>query len=479
MLMIDLIDVFVHLDALGRFVATTVAGPIVLWTLVALAAWGGLRLVPGHPLVQYWTRVGVLLALPLGLCAALLDLQLGALALPATTETLGLDLLLDPVVVEASASSAPAWQGVFVGLGLGMVCAGGAALIAGARLVADGFAVTRFCRAYPPNAPTWVQDQADTQATALGITRPVSVCCAPDIAVPMTVGGWRPRLFLPESLCSDEQALAMTLTHELVHVRRFDYVIHVLVRTVRALFVVHPLVHIYARAVATYREQACDAAVLAHNQVPRNVYAKLLLQWTQRATARSATQPASALGLAYSSSTLKSRINAMTSHSPTSRPALSLVLSALLLTSTFALMACGDVGTNEATGPESSPLDSPTPAASSSDSVYIAVEDNPELNGGMQALYSAISYPEIAREHGVEGRVVVRFVVDTDGTPTDLTVLTVDVESGNPEAPEAVSQALEEAALNAVRQVTFTPGKQNGVPLRVQMALPIMFQLSE
>jgi TonB family protein len=257
----------------------------------------------------------------------------------------------------------------------------------------------------------------------------------------------------------------MTLTHELVHVQRFDYVVHVLVRTVRALFVAHPLVHVYARAVATYREHACDASVLATQHVRQKTYAALLLQWTQR----TASAPASALGLAYSSSTLKSRISAMMSHTSTSRPALSFVLSALLLVTTFTLMACGDVGTEE-------PSDAPAPDAP----VHPAeIDTQPQLDGGMQALYSAVTYPDIAQEHGVEGRVVVQFVVAPDGTPTDLTVLNADVQGDGPTPPEAATQSLEDAALEAVRNMTFTPGEHEGQAVNAQLAVPIRFQLPE
>lgn len=465
--MLDLPDVLFVLDALGRFVATTVAGPVVLWTLMAGAAWGGLHLVPRSPLVQYRARAAVLLALPLGLAAALLDLGLPGAVLGSVSDVPWLGRTLAPVVVDAASTdaAAPAWRGLFVGVGIGAIGAGGAATVALTRLAADAVALHRFVAAHPPNAPVWVKEQVDTQAQAQGITRPVSVCCGPEIAVPMTVGGWRPRLFLPESLCSNEQALAMTLTHELVHVKRFDYVVHVLVRMARALFVAHPLVHVYARAVATYREHACDASVLATQRVSQKTYAALLLQWAQQAS----SAPASALGLAYSSSTLKSRISAMTSHTSPSRPTLSFVLSALLLVTTFTLMACGDVGIDE-------PSDAPAPDAPVSPA---EIDTQPQLDGGMQALYNAVTYPDIAQEHGVAGRMVVQFVVAPDGTPTDLTILNADVQGEGPTPPEAAVQSLEDAALDAVRNMTFTPGEHEGQAVNAQMAVPIRFQLPE
>lgn len=464
--MIDVSSILLLLDALGRFVAATVVVPLVVWTLAALVVLGVLRLVPGRPLVQYWMRVSLLLALPLGLAAALLDLGFLPVAVGSISDVPWLGRTLAPIVVDAASTDAlasPAWRGPFVGLGAGAVCAGGGAFVAGARLAADAHALHRFGAAHPPNAPRWVQEQVDAQAKSLGINRRVSVCCAPDIAVPMTVGGWHPRLFLPASLLADKQALTMTLTHELVHVHRFDYAVHALVRMVRALFIAHPLVVQCARSIVTYREQACDAAVLATDRVPHKAYAALLLQWAQR----TASTPASALGLAYSSSTLKSRIASMTSFNavPRSHPMISIALSALLLVGTFTLMACDDAGLNTSSESESD------------DEPYTQVDNPPELDGGMQALYSAMTYPEIAQEHNLEGRVVVQFVVDRDGSPSDVSV--IDTPETGDDVPTEALDALEEAAIAAVQQTTFDPGRHEGELVDVQMAVPIRFQLTE
>ncbi|NBB75071.1 MAG: TonB family protein [Bacteroidetes bacterium] len=97
--------------------------------------------------------------------------------------------------------------------------------------------------------------------------------------------------------------------------------------------------------------------------------------------------------------------------------------------------------------------------------VFIVVEDRPELIGGMAALQQAVEYPEFAKKAGIEGRVFVQFVVDEQGNVT------------NPQVTRGVHKLLDQAALEAVREMKFKPGKQRGKAVKVQMSLPVTFRL--
>ena len=97
----------------------------------------------------------------------------------------------------------------------------------------------------------------------------------------------------------------------------------------------------------------------------------------------------------------------------------------------------------------------------------MVVQNQPELVGGMSALQESISYPETAQEAGVEGRVIVQFIVDQDGNVM------------NPKVTRGVQEALDQAALDAVTAQEFEPGKQRGEAVKVQMSLPVTFQLSD
>lgn len=112
----------------------------------------------------------------------------------------------------------------------------------------------------------------------------------------------------------------------------------------------------------------------------------------------------------------------------------------------------------------------PPPAAEEEEEeeqeIFVAVEEQPELIGGMQALYDEVEYPDFARRAGIEGRVVVQFVVDEEGNVTD------------PRALSSPHSSLEEEAIRAVSEMRFTPGKQRNRAVRVQMSLPVMFELN-
>ena len=97
--------------------------------------------------------------------------------------------------------------------------------------------------------------------------------------------------------------------------------------------------------------------------------------------------------------------------------------------------------------------------------IFVIVEEMPELIGGLSSIQQRINYPEIAKKAGVEGRVIVQFVVNEQG----------DVV--NPEVVRGIGAGCDEEAVRAVMQAKFLPGKQRGKPVRVKMSLPITFKL--
>ncbi len=104
------------------------------------------------------------------------------------------------------------------------------------------------------------------------------------------------------------------------------------------------------------------------------------------------------------------------------------------------------------------------PRGLASDTTGLAM---PELVGGLNALVRTIDYPDAAEEAGVEGRVVVSFVVTEQG----------EVESA--EVTAEVHPDLDAAALAAVERARFVPAHRDGHPIRVRLALPITFELQQ
>lgn len=99
--------------------------------------------------------------------------------------------------------------------------------------------------------------------------------------------------------------------------------------------------------------------------------------------------------------------------------------------------------------------------------IFVVVEEMPTIIGGLSRLYELIQYPAIARQAGLEGMVVVHFIVMPDGRPRELTI------------QKSAGEVLDKAALDAVAQLEFTPGRQRGKPVPVRFSIPVRFRLED
>ena len=102
--------------------------------------------------------------------------------------------------------------------------------------------------------------------------------------------------------------------------------------------------------------------------------------------------------------------------------------------------------------------------------IFTVVEQMPMFPGGDAALMGYLRdnmhYPTVAAENGVQGRVVVGFVVERDGSITDVNVL------------RSVDPSLDREAMRVVKAMPkWTPGKQNGSAVRVKYQVPVTFRL--
>ncbi len=104
--------------------------------------------------------------------------------------------------------------------------------------------------------------------------------------------------------------------------------------------------------------------------------------------------------------------------------------------------------------------------------IFTVVEELPGFEGGMDAFYQYVAkeirYPLQARQMGVEGRVDVQFVVEKDGSLSDIKV----IKGIGPGCDDEAVRVMENAPL-------FKPGSQRGMPVRVRMVVPIVFQLNK
>ena len=103
--------------------------------------------------------------------------------------------------------------------------------------------------------------------------------------------------------------------------------------------------------------------------------------------------------------------------------------------------------------------------------VYDLVDEMPSFPGGLEELYkwidNNVQYPAVARENGI-GRVIVKFIVEKDGSLSDSTVI------------RSVHPIVDREALRLVGQMPkWKPGKRAGIPVRVRSCLPIKFKQGE
>ncbi|SCD19828.1 TonB-dependent receptor [Proteiniphilum saccharofermentans] len=102
--------------------------------------------------------------------------------------------------------------------------------------------------------------------------------------------------------------------------------------------------------------------------------------------------------------------------------------------------------------------------------IFVVVEEQPEFPGGQAAMMKFLSdnirYPVIAQENGIQGRVICNFVVERDGSITDVQV----VRGQDP--------SLDREAIRVIQQMPrWKPGKQRGSAVRVRFTLPVVFRL--
>ena len=104
--------------------------------------------------------------------------------------------------------------------------------------------------------------------------------------------------------------------------------------------------------------------------------------------------------------------------------------------------------------------------------IYQVVEQQPEFPGGMSAqmkfLQDNLRYPQESREKGFQGRVITQFVVNTDGSISDIKIV------------KPLNPLLEAEALRVIRLMPkWNPGKQKGKTVRVRYTFPIIFRLTD
>ena len=355
---------FEFLAQIGTASATAFWVPVLVWTGLAGAVALSLTLARGlHPMMGYRLRQALLLALPASVLAAP---WIPAPLLPSRVVLgPGLPTGLEPAIALPTIRGIPLGSDPATAADIALALLGAAtvgvlvlAVVRLAMLAADLHRLGKL-RVTAPR----VGDPAPNRllraiAGQFGVRRAVELLEGPPDSVPMTFGARKPVVVVPRSLLDSPESLKIVLAHELIHIRRADYVWALLDCLTAAMFAFHPLVRLLRKGIERCRETSCDAEVVAAGIVRPREYAELLVR-TQ--TPAQFPMPAVAASMSARTVTLKERLETMKNFAdirPTSLQRRGAVLGAGFLFLVIAsLGAC--VGGNGRDVPEQEGLEVP------------------------------------------------------------------------------------------------------------------------
>ena len=260
--------------------------------------------------------------------------------------------------------------------------------------------------------------------------------------------------------------------HETMHVQSHHYLDLFLFRIIQLVWWWNPLVWLMRTELGLLHEYEADEKVINHG-IDATQDQLLLVR-------KAVGEQRFSLASGFQHAKLKNRITMMLTPTTDARMRLS-YLALIPLLAVF-VYACNPAKNNKVPEPaaaeETAPsveiktMSADTPAQEGEAVPFQLVETKPTFNGGdanefSKWVNSQLTYPAAAKEAGTQGRVMIQFTVNTDGSMSDFKVL----RSASPE--------LDAEALRVLTSCTqkWTPGVQDGKPVPVTYNFPIIFQL--
>ncbi len=303
----------------------------------------------------------------------------------------------------------------------------------------------------------WFEDMK----TNLGLKRSIHLYMSEEIQSPLMQGLWNVRIYLPQEYQSwtrDEKQ--SVLAHELTHVRRLDIIVIYLQAIVRTLYFFHPVVWLVNDQIDLEREKICDDEAIDLSKTERKAYGDQLFNQLSLDTGAQKV-PVLAGGFFMSDNSIIKRFRYIKEKRGDMKGKLKLYhLLLILAVASFAvIIACS-------TEQEQTLIDSAGLTRETTEEDFVAYDSPPSPVGGYAAVQDNVIYPDLAREAGIGGTTVVQVTVNSLGEAVNPEVLR---SSGN--------VSLDAAAMNAATVTSWTPAMKDGSPVRVKIALPIVFRL--
>ena len=293
----------------------------------------------------------------------------------------------------------------------------------------------------------------------------IRIKCMKDKSGPFSFFNW---IFLnPDNV--QEEEMNEILTHEMAHVRQKHSIDVIISELVNICCWINPFAWLMKREVRLNLEFLADRKVMDAGFATKSYQYHLLgLTYSHK------------YGLSnnFNFSHLKQRIIMMNKKKTNGAGHIKYALFAI---PAFALLLAGNIScSSEATKTDDVKENAATEKADEAEvivqqpatkgEVFMVVEQMPEFPGGMKELMTYlkdnIKYPKAAQDKKVQGRVIVQFVIEKDGTPTEFNVM------------RSVDPDLDKEALRVLSGMPkWKPGMQRGQVVRVKYTVPVTFRL--
>ena len=323
------------------------------------------------------------------------------------------------------------------------------------RLIISGYHLSRIIASSIPVSGDILQSNF--------YTKRVKLLLSPSLDSPVCLGLIHPLIMLPDRMYqnSSYEELRMILHHEMAHIVRRDCWINLFQRVVETLLFFHPFVWYASRQLTDQREQLCDNHVIRDGASPEK-YVKMLTRIAEQCLERKGYN-----AVALFEGKLLTRVYSLLEpgNKNQTRASLGATVTGLLI-----LLMCLATGTVQMGA-----------KAGVSGSGSLPTEENQVQNKSLfptpYNLVDVDSYPAViqpgiprypltASMQNIEGKVVVRVVIDKEGFPREAEVLSAE--------PEGV---FEEAALKSIDGYKFRPAVKNGKNVDCIARIPVIFKL--
>jgi TonB family protein len=281
----------------------------------------------------------------------------------------------------------------------------------------------------------------------------VRVAISSSLSGPVTVGIRRWTLLLPSGFLNrvEEDDLDAVFAHECAHLRRRDFAKNLFYGFVALPVAWHPLLWLTRLRLAESRELVCDA-LAADAVAGRESYASSLLRLAAMLSNRMAAENLHAIGI-FDANVFERRIMNLTRKHFEIRGPRRLAIAAV----------CGAIAVTTCTSAMAFRMDVDDPPAAAQKAPPKQIRVNAD---NMKIVHKVPPvYPVEAKEHKIQGTVVLSVVINKDGSPENIKV------TGGP-------NELQQSALDAVRQWRWQPYLLNGDPIEVLTTVNIVYALA-